>query len=73
LHRFFQGGRICADNNLSEQHLRNPRVDEANWLFFANETGINLALDFPLLLLCYAPSRTRPIGARIQTVDVPRE
>ena len=40
LHRFLHDGRIRLDNNLSEQALRKLRVGEANWVFFANETGI---------------------------------
>jgi hypothetical protein len=40
LHRFLTDGRIRLDNNPSEQALRNLVVGIANWVFFANETGI---------------------------------
>lgn len=40
LRRFLDDGRIRLDNNLSEQALRNLVVGLANWIFFANETGI---------------------------------
>lgn len=40
LRRFLDDGRIRLDNNLSEQALRNLVVGLANWVFFANETGV---------------------------------
>lgn len=40
LHRFLGDGRIRLDNNWSEQQLRKLVVGLANWVFFANETGV---------------------------------
>jgi transposase len=50
LHRFLEDGRIRLDNNLSEQELRNLVIGEANWIFFANETGIRWYTTFRSLI-----------------------
>lgn len=50
LHHFLYDGRIRLDNNLSEQALRNLVVGLANWVFFANETGIGWYTTFRSLI-----------------------
>lgn len=40
LRRFLEDGRLRLDNNLSEQALRNLVLGRANWMSFANETGL---------------------------------
>jgi transposase len=40
LRRFLDDGRLRLDNNISEAQLRHAVVGEANWTFFANETGL---------------------------------
>lgn len=60
LHRFLADGRIRLDNNLSEQALRNLVVGEANWIFFANETGIRWYTIFRSLIASCALHRLNP-------------
>jgi transposase len=60
LHRFLKDGRIRLDNNLSEQALRNVVVGEANWIFFANETGIRWYTTFRSLIASCALHQLNP-------------
>jgi transposase len=60
LHRFLYDGRIRLDNNLSEQALRKLRVGEANWVFFANETGIAWYTTFRSLIASCLLHRLNP-------------
>jgi hypothetical protein len=60
LHHFLTDGRIRLDNNLSEQSLRNLVVGEANWIFFANETGIRWYTTFRSLIASCALHRLNP-------------
>jgi hypothetical protein len=60
LHHFLTDGRIRLDNNLSEQALRNLVVGEANWIFFANETGIRWYTTFRSLIASCALHRLNP-------------
>jgi hypothetical protein len=40
LRRFLDDGRLPLDNSVSERGLRNLVLGRANWLYFANETGL---------------------------------
>jgi hypothetical protein len=60
LHRFLADGRIRLDNNLCEQALRNLVVGLANWIFFANETGIAWYTTFRSLIASCALHRLNP-------------
>jgi transposase len=60
LHHFLTDGRIRLDNNLSEQALRNLAVGEANWTFFANETGLRWYTTFRSLIASCALHRLNP-------------
>jgi transposase len=60
LHRFLKDGRIRLDNNLCEQALRNLVVGEANWVFFANETGIKWYTTFRSLIASCMLHRLNP-------------
>jgi transposase len=60
LHRFLQDGRIRLDNNLSEQALRNVVLGQANWQFFANETGLKWYTTFRSLIASCALHRLNP-------------
>ncbi len=50
LHRFLEDGRLRLDNNLSEGQLRRLVLGRANWMFFANETGLDWFCTFRSLL-----------------------
>jgi transposase len=50
LHRFLGDGRISLDNNGSERELRKLVVGLANWVFFANESGIRWYTTFRSLI-----------------------
>ena len=60
LHRFLDDGRVRLDNNLSEQALRKLKVGEANWVFFANETGIAWYTTFRSLIASCVLHRLNP-------------
>ena len=50
LHRFLDDGRLRIDNGVSERALRNVVLGEANWTFFANETGLRWYATFRSLI-----------------------
>ena len=50
LHRFLEDGRLRIDNGVSERALRNVVLGEANWTFFANETGLRWYATFRSLI-----------------------
>jgi hypothetical protein len=60
LHRFLDDGRIRLDNNRSEQALRNVALGQANWQFFANETGLAWYTTFRSLIASCALHRLNP-------------
>jgi transposase len=50
LRRFLDDGRLSIDNGVSERALRNVVLGEANWTFFANETGLRWYTTFRSLI-----------------------
>lgn len=50
LRRFLDDGRLRIDNGVSERALRNVVLGEANWTFFANETGLRWYATFRSLI-----------------------
>lgn len=60
LHRFLADGRIRLSNNWSEQALRKLVVGLANWIFFANETGIAWYTTFRSLIASCILHRLNP-------------
>lgn len=50
LRRFLEDGRLRLDNNVSEGQLRRLVLGRANWIFFANETGLDWYVTFRSLI-----------------------
>ncbi len=60
LWRFLDDGRLPIDNGVSERALRNLVLGNANWTFFANETGLKWYTTFRSLIASCALHRIHP-------------
>jgi transposase len=60
LRRFLEDGRLPLDNSVSERGLRNLVLGRANWLYFANETGLKWYCTFRSLIASCALHQVNP-------------